>query len=136
FRVDTNGNQLPYVDKLVIEYAANAEVENLKVTSGQVHVAGLDLQLVNYPVLKQGEQAGGYKVTLASSERGADLAIAFNQNHPDPVLKKIFGEVRFRQAMSVGINRGEINELIFLGQAAPRQATINESASFYKKEWG
>jgi peptide/nickel transport system substrate-binding protein len=136
FRVDTEGNQLPYVDKLVVEYAANAEVENLKVTSGQVHAAGLDLQLVNYPVLKQSEQQGNYKVTLAFSERGADVAIAFNQNHPDPVLKKIFGDLKFRQAMSLGINRGEINELIFLGQAAPRQGTINETASFYKKEWG
>ncbi len=135
FRVDTDGNQLPYVDKMVIEYVANAEVENLKVTSGQVHVAGLDLQLVNYPVLKQGEAQGKYKVTLAYSERGADVAVAFNQNHPDPVLKKIFGDVKFRQAMSLGINRGEINELIFLGQAAPRQGTINETASFYKKEW-
>ncbi|HZQ99603.1 MAG TPA: ABC transporter substrate-binding protein [Chloroflexota bacterium] len=135
FRVDTDGNQLPYVDKLVIEYASNSEVENLKVTSGQVHIAGLDLQLVNYPVLKQGEAQGNYKVYLTTSERGADVAIAFNQNHPDPVLKKIFGDVRWRQAMSLGINRGEINELVFLGQAQPRQATINETASFYKKEW-
>jgi peptide/nickel transport system substrate-binding protein len=135
WRVDTDGNQLPYVDKLVIEYAANAEVENLKVTSGQVHVAGLDLQLVNYPVLKQSEAQGNYKVHLAASERGADVAVAFNQNHADPVLKQIFGDVRFRQAMSVGINRGEINELVFLGQASPQQGTINEQASFFKKEW-
>lgn len=136
FKVDTDGNQLPYVDKLAIEYSANAEVVNLKTTSGQLSVAGFDLLIANYPVLKQSEAQGGYKAYLAYSERGADVALAPNQNHPDPVLKKLFGDVRFRQALSVGINRGEINELVFLGQGTPRQATINESASFYKKEWG
>jgi peptide/nickel transport system substrate-binding protein len=63
------------------------------------------------------------------------VAIAPNQLHPDPVMKQLFGDVRFRQALSLAINRDEINELVFLGQGTPRQATINESASFFKKEW-
>jgi peptide/nickel transport system substrate-binding protein len=136
FKVDTDGNQLPYIDRLVVDYATGPDVVNLKTVSGQLSVAGLDLLLANYPVLKQSEQQGGYKVTLVHSERGADVALALNQNHPDPVLKAIFNDVRFRQALSLGIDRSEINELVFLGQAIPRQATINESASFYKKEWG
>jgi peptide/nickel transport system substrate-binding protein len=135
FKVDTAGNQLPYADKVQVEYVANLEVANLKAISGELSVSGLDLLLVNYPVLKQSEKAGNYTVRLVNSERGADVAIALNQNHPDPVLKKIFGDVRFRQAISVAINRNEINELVFLGQGVPRQATINETASFFKKEW-
>jgi peptide/nickel transport system substrate-binding protein len=136
FKVDTEGNQLPYIDRLVVDYATGSDVVNLKTISGQLSVAGMDLLLANYPVLKQAEQQGGYKVTLVRTERGADVALALNQNHPDPVLKTIFNNVRFRQALSLGIDRGEINELVFLGQATPRQATINESASIYKKEWG
>lgn len=136
WKVDTDGNQLPYIDKSVVEYAANLDVANLKAVSGAVSVSGLDLQLINFPVLKQGEAAGGYIVKTVYSERGADVAIAFNQAHKDPVIKKIFGDVKFRQAVSVAINRKEINDLVFLGQGTPRQATINESASFYKKEWG
>jgi len=135
FKVDTAGNQLPYVDKVQVDYASNADVVNLKAVSGQLSAAGLDLQLANFPVLKNGEKAGGYTVTTVYSERGADVAIALNQNHPDPVMKKIFNDVRFRQALSLAINRSEINELIFLGQGVLRQATINESASFFKKEW-
>jgi peptide/nickel transport system substrate-binding protein len=86
-------------------------------------------------VLKENEQGGDYTVKLVYSERGSDVAIALNQIHPDPVVKEIFGDVRFRQALSVSINRDEINELVFLGQGVPRQATINESASFFKQEW-
>ena len=136
FKVDTEGNQLPYVDKLVVEYVQNLEAMNLKAISGQLSVAGLDLLLQSFPVLKNGEQQGGYKVHTVYSERGADVALALNQNHPDPVLKKLFGDVKFRQALSLGIDRDEINELVFLGQGTPRQATVNETASFYKKEWG
>ncbi|HEY9076071.1 MAG TPA: ABC transporter substrate-binding protein [Anaerolineaceae bacterium] len=135
FKVDTSNNQLPYIDKCVVEYVANLDLANLKAVSGEVTVSGLDLLLINNPVLKKGEQAGNYTVKMFYSERGADVALALNQLHKDPVLKQIFGDVRFRQALSLGIDRNEINELVFLGQGVPRQATINESASFFKKEW-
>ena len=135
FKVDTEGNQLPYVDNITISYASDAEVMNLMAISGELSVAGLDLQIINYPVIREGEEGGGYATTLVYSERGADVALAFNQNHPDPALKAIFGDLRFRQAMSLAMNREEINELVFLGQGTIRQATINESASYFKQEW-
>ncbi|MGH2562204.1 MAG: ABC transporter substrate-binding protein, partial [Thermomicrobiales bacterium] len=135
FKVDTEGNQLPYVDRVTITYAGDPEVMNLMAISGEISVAGLDMQIINFPVIKDGEASGGYTTTLVYSERGADVALAFNQNHPDPALKSIFADVRFRQALSLAINREEINELVFLGQGTIRQATINESASFFKQEW-
>jgi len=135
FKVDTEGNQLPYVDYMTVEYASSAEVMNFKAVSGELSVAGLDLQLVNYPLIRTGQEAGGYSIKLVFSERGADVAIAFNQVHPDPVMQALFSDVRFRQALSMGMNRNEINELVFLGQGTMRQATINESASFFKPEW-
>jgi len=135
WKVDTEGNQLPYVDKCTVEYVSNLDVANLKAISGEISVSGLDLLLINYPVIKQSEKAGDYTIKMVYSERGADVAVALNQLHPDPVYKQIFGDVRFRQALSMALNRDEINELVFLGQGTPRQATINESASFFKKEW-
>ena len=135
FKVDTAGNQLPYVDAVAVTYASNPEVMNLMAISGELSVAGLDLQLINYPLIRDGEATGDYTTKLVYSERGADVAIAFNQNHADPVLNALFTDVRFRQAMSLAINREEINEIVFLGQGALRQATINSSASFFKQEW-
>lgn len=135
FKVDTEGNQLPYVDRVVVDYAGDAEIMNLRAISGELSVAGLDLQLINYPVIRNGEEAGDYTTTLVFSERGADVALAFNQEHPDPILYELFRDVRFRQAMSLGINREEINEIVFLGQGTIRQATVNETASFFEQEW-
>jgi peptide/nickel transport system substrate-binding protein len=136
WKVDSEGSQLPYIDEVVIDYANDIELANLRAVSGEMSVAGLDLLLSNYPVVKRGEEDGNYRAFLASSERGSDIAIAFNQEHKDPVLKRIFNDVRFRQAASVAIDREEINNLIFLEQSTPRQATINETATFYKPEWG
>ena len=133
---DTEGNQLPYIDNASVEFVSNMEMMNLKAVSGELSMAGLDLLLANYPVLKEGEGAGNYRIQMVHSERGTDVALGFNQNHPDPVIKEIFNDVRFRQACSVAINRDEINELVFLGQGTPRQATINQTATFYKPEWG
>lgn len=134
-KVDTEGNQLPYVDFMTVEYTSNAEVMNLKAVSGELSVAGLDIQLLNYPIIRRGEEAGNYTTKLVYSERGADVAIAFNPLHPDPVLAALYSDVRFRQALSMGINRNEINELVFLGQGTPRQATVNETASFFDPKW-
>jgi peptide/nickel transport system substrate-binding protein len=99
-------------------------------------VAGRDLLLQSFPVLKENESKGNYSLHTVYNEQGSDVAIAFNMIHPDPVLNKIFGDVRWRQAMSLAVDRDEINELVFLGQGTPRQATINSSAKFYKDEWG
>ena len=132
WKVDSEGNQLPYVDKCTVEYVANLDVANLKAISGEVSVSGLDLLLINYPVLKDSEQSGDYSIRLVYSERGADVAVALNQVHPDPELAKIFGDVRFRQAMSAAINRDEINELVFLGEARrarPRSTKARLSSS-------
>jgi peptide/nickel transport system substrate-binding protein len=135
FKVDTEGNQLPYIDAMTVEYTSNAEVMNLKAVSGELSVAGLDIQLLNYPIIRRGEEAGGYTTKLVYSERGSDVSIALNPLHPDPVLAELFSDVRFRQALSLGIDREEINELVFLGQGTPRQATINETASFFDPAW-
>lgn len=134
--VDTAGNQLPYIDSITVEFVSNLEVMNLKALSGELTVAGMDLLLKNYPLLKDGEKKGNYRVILATSTKPADVSFTVNLNHPDPVLRKIFQDVRFRQALSLGINRDEINELVFLGLGVPCQATVLPSCSFYKEEWG
>jgi len=52
------------------------------------------------------------------------------------VLRETFRDKRFRQAVSVAIDRAEINDLVFLGQGRPLQAVCHPSCSYYKEEWG
>ncbi len=123
--VDTAGNQLPYIDEIDEKYVPEKEVQNLKLVNGEVTYKIQALFIEDYPLLKENEKKGGYTVDLAAG-LGTNVFYAFNVTHKDPVLRKIFGDLRFRQAMSLAINREEINELVYLGQGEPMQATPAE----------
>ena len=84
FKVDTEGNQLPYVDYVTIDYAGDPEIMNLRAISGELSVAGLDLQLINYPVIRDGEESGGYTTTLVYSERGLRRRSCLQPGAPGP----------------------------------------------------
>ncbi len=132
--VDTAGNQLPYIDRIVIQIV-NQEVYSLKIISGEADVAYVHVSLADYPLYKENEEQGGYRVVAIPGILGANPVLSINQNHPDPVLGALFQDVRFRQALSVAVNREEINETLFFGLGTPRQATVLPSVSFYKEEW-
>jgi peptide/nickel transport system substrate-binding protein len=135
WKVDTEGNQLPYINRVVVNYAADQNVVNLQAMTGELSIAGLDLLLINYPELKANERQGNYTVHLVYSEKTAEVAFAFNQIHPDPALNELFTKPQFRKAISMGINREEINNVVFLGQGTIMQATINPTASFFEQSW-
>ena len=133
--VDTAGNQLPYVDRWIGVYVSNKEVLNMKLISGELDLAGRNTDLSDYTLFKENEKKGDYRVLLYTSGLASEIAYAFNQNHKDPVLRKIFQDKRFRQAMSLAINREEISVFIYKGFANPVQATVLPTCSYFKKEW-
>jgi len=133
--VDPAGNQLPYIDRIV-SHIVSPEVYQMKVISGEADVAFCGTSVSNYSLYKENEESGGYRVISIPGGGGADVGFGVNQNHSDPAIRKIYQDVRFRRALSLAINREEINEVSFFGMAVPRQATVLPSASYYKEEWG
>jgi len=132
--VDTAGNQLPYIDKLNAVFTPSRETIVMKLVSGELDYSGF-LEVPDYTLLKENEKKGGYTVYLWPSTLPAEAALGFNLNHKDPVKREIFQDVRFRRAMSLAINREEINQMVFLGQGVPMQATVHPDCSFFKEEW-
>ncbi len=122
FMVDTAGNQLPYINEQDELYIPDPEVRNLKITNGEVDYKVQSISIIDYPLYKDHEADGDYTVSLGSGV-GANLFYGFNLTHEDEGLREIFNDLRFRQAMSIAINRDEIVELIYLGQAEPMQAS-------------
>jgi len=136
WKVDTAGNQLPYAESEVRLLTGNLETTILKIKNGEIDFGSQQLQLKDYPVLKQGETAGNYRALLWQGVTGADHRFQVNLTVKDPVLNKIFNDVRFRQALSLAINRDEINEAIFFGRGTPRQFTAPPSSSYYEESYG
>ncbi len=135
--VDQAGNQLPYADRLVVDIIENEEVATMKLLGGELTHGGyaIGMKMENYTLYKENEKNGNYHVELWDTPLPAVVAFAFNLDHPDPVLREIFRDVRFRRAMSLAINRDEINEFAYLGTGTPMQATVHPSCSYYKEEW-
>jgi len=122
YAVDTSGQQLPYINEMSELFIEDSQVTNLRITNGEVDYKTQALTIADFPVLKDNQDGGNYKVQLAPSA-GTNVFYAFNLAIADPALNAAFNDVRFREAFSLSLNRDEINDLIFFGQGIPQQST-------------
>lgn len=135
WKVDTAGNQLPYIDKLAVIVVATSEMIPGKIVTGEVDHEGIFILPEDYPFLKKNEKKGHYRVLLWQGDDYTHIGFSFNETVKDPIKRRIFQDVRFRRAMSLAIDREEINDLIFLGLAKPGQCAPFLSFSYYKEGW-
>lgn len=133
FKVDTAGNQLPYTDTLRRILVEDLQVQDLKAIAGEYSHYGWGT-LLSYPTYRENEAAGGYRTATAEYSRGNEYSVMFNFTTENLPLREIFWDVRFRQAMSVAINRDEINELIYFGLANASQNAPVPTSLFYE-DW-
>lgn len=133
WKVDAKGQQLPYVDSIHSEYVGNPEARNLKYIAGEVDFASTPLE--NAPVMLANRKKSKYSVRLWVENQGTRVTYFFNQTFPDPELRALFRDLRFRMAASLAINREEINDILYYGKCIPRQCTVNRACSYYEPEF-
>ena len=120
--VDPDGNQLPYLDEVRFTFFADIQALNLAAIAGEFDMQERHIQMTNYPVFKENEKSGKYRVITWPTFGGADAVVAFNTSYKaDPELGKLFATKDFRVALSHAINRDQIKESVFLGLGEPRQ---------------
>jgi peptide/nickel transport system substrate-binding protein len=137
YKVDTAGQQLPYIDTVVATNFTDTGTLALKMVAGEYDYQDWGTSVADYPALVDGADQGNYQVFLAPSLWTSIAAYSVNQNYTgDLADAEILRDVRFRQALSVALNREEINQVVALGQGMPFQATVHPSASYYNEEWG
>ena len=113
-RVDPTGQQLPYVDRIIMDVAAGG-LFAAKANAGEVDLLFRGLSMSDIPILKEGEQAKGYRTLLWPYARGIELALYPNLNTADPVWRTLNRDVRFRRALSLGIDRKTLNNALLFG---------------------
>lgn len=133
WKTDPDGRQLPYIDRVHSTTVSKEEPRNLLFVSGDVDFAGQYARIENAPLFLSGRKRGRYDVYFYEENMGTRVAYYFNQTHPDPVLRKIFQDKRFRIAMSHAINREEINEIVYFGRGKPKQDTVSPVSEFHDK---
>lgn len=137
YKVDIEGNQLPYIDRVTATIFNDAGTLALKMVAGEYDYQDWSTSMADYPAFVEGAGQGNYEVFLAPSLWTSIAAYSVNQQYTgDEADAAILQDVRFRQALSVGINREELNEIVALGQGQVFQATVYPNAPYYKEEWG
>jgi peptide/nickel transport system substrate-binding protein len=133
-RVDEWGRQLPYIDQVAITIVDKSLIA-AKAGSGESDLQGRNLSLTDYTFLKESETRQNYKVYLWGKGTGSQTAIFPNLNSSDPVWRELVRDVRFRRALSLGINRHEINQVIYFGLANESNNTVLPGSPLYKPEY-
>ncbi len=118
--VDPEGNQLPYIDEVRFTFYADKEALNLAAVAGEIDFQGRHINMGSYPVLKENEETGNYRVVTWPTFGGSDAVVMFNQTWEGPEAVA-FQNKDFRIALSHAIDREAIKELSFFGLGEARQ---------------
>lgn len=118
--IDPAGNQLPYIDEVRFTFYADKEALNLAAVAGEIDFQGRHINMGSYPVLKENEDNGNYRVVTWPTFGGSDAVVMFNQTWEGPEAAA-FQNKDFRVALSHAIDREAIKELSFFGLGESRQ---------------
>lgn len=126
WKVDKEGNQLPYIDYLKVQLVNDPEAATLKIINGECDLVRRGVAAANVPLYKQHADEKGYNVLLLKQH--ASLAEVFlNLTNNDPNWRNVVRDVRFRKAVSLAIDHERIIDAIYFGLAGPpRIIPLNE----------
>ncbi len=133
-RVDPAGRQLPYIDRVILEVVDDKLIP-VKTGSGETDLQCRGLVFKDYTFLKQSESHSHLKTMLWQTARGADLALYPNLNVADPVWRKLFRDVRFRRALSLGIKRDDINQTFYFGLGIGGNNSVLPTSPLFKPDY-
>lgn len=135
WKVDPEGNQLPYIDRLVYPIVESVEVQVLKALAGEVDMQDRHIATPgNKAAFFDGKEAGDYDFFTVDYAWETPVSIGLNLAHPDENLRAIFLEKDFRIALSVAMNRQEIIDILYVGDGEPRQpAPLAESPWYHEQ---
>ena len=135
WKVDAEGNQLPYIDGVRVHKASNITTVNAKIITGEEDFNGFHTSLQQLTTYKQYEEQGDYRILLYNGTFGTEVLIQFNQTWEDPVWQQLARDVRFRRAMSLAIDRDEINNTLYFGLGEPRNTSVLSNSVAYEEEF-
>ncbi len=136
WKVDTHGNQLPYIDSIVSDLQAESQTIVLKAIAGEIDMQERSLGgMQNSVLLLASASQGKYRLVPKTSTASVGLLLAPNLNCKDPVMQKILADRRFRIALSHAINRKELNKIVYRGRGIPRQAAPLPESEFYSASY-
>ncbi len=137
FGVDPAGNQLPYLDRVQFDIKSR-ELLDIAASRGDFSLQ-TGIIPTNYTMMMEHRESGGYELRHWTIGDGSSTIIFPNMNlrydPDDPIgVQKValLREARFRQALSLAINREEVIEVEYSGMAEAVQAGPGPESLFHE----
>ena len=132
FKVDAKGQQLPYCDSIVFtKYSAEGQ-DQLDFRSGKLDMIEVAMQDIASILADMGDQA--VLRQFASVDWGG-VKVTFNYTHTDKHYSELFHNIKFREAISIAVDRAQVSELLSDGFLLPGQCAPQEGNFGYDEEW-
>lgn len=132
WKVDVQGQQLPYCDSIVYTKTSDAGQDQLMFRSGEVDILGVAMQDIASILADMGDKA---VLRSFSSVDWGGVKVTFNYTHTDPNYANLFNNIKFRQAISIAVDRDQVSELLSDGFLLPGQCAPQEGNIGYDEEW-
>jgi len=129
YAVDTEGNQLPYIDRIDEIQVEDAEVQKLTIMQGGVdYIHFHKLALADVSVLQDSQQAGDYEVRFWDSGSGTGQMYFWNHDVQDENLRALYRDVRFKRALSHALDRATIQRVVYYNTGFPTTGSMSPKA--------
>jgi peptide/nickel transport system substrate-binding protein len=134
WKVDPQGNQLPYLDRIVYQMVSDPQVLLLKAMQGEIDLMDQYIATpANRAVLYDAQQQGGFGFYTLNSTETNEMVFQLNLNHPDEAKRKLFNNRDFRAALSMSLDRQAIIDTVFIGQGTVSQPAIRPEDPLYNE---
>ncbi|WP_300299155.1 ABC transporter substrate-binding protein [Ferrovibrio sp.] len=133
-RIDANGRQLPYIDRVIFNQA-DTKLIPAKAGAGEADLQFRNISFNNFTFLKENEKRAGYRTLLWRTAKGSHFTLYPNLNANDPIWRQLLRDVRFRHALSLAIDRQAINESLYFGLAIESNNTVLPDSPLFKPEY-
>ena len=135
WKVDPEGNQLPYIDRLTMRVSESTEEITLMALNGEIDFSDRHITTVaNQPIFFDGQEQGNYRLGKEVYAFSNTTVLQLNFNHPDEAMRELIHNKDFRIGLSHGINRQEIIDAVYTSQGEPYQVAPRPESQFYDEE--
>lgn len=151
WRVDTAGNQLPYIDEIAVEIVSDEQTRILNCSQGKYDTAFRICGSPNeIPFLMENSEKGGYRL-LENYMNGAGAWPGYmvnqdyvegGKNYDDDTpehaaeIRDVLRNDKFRQALSAGFDRQRVIDVVWGGIGEVKNTTISPQSWHFAGDEG
>jgi peptide/nickel transport system substrate-binding protein len=132
WKIDKSGNRLPYLDEITFLFVANADAEAIRFQAGDTDIINR-LSAEDYLVLQKSQSQEFHLEDIGSSLEFNFLLFNLNSSLPAQLSQKQlwFRDVKFRQAVSLSIDREAMTRVVYRGRGTPLWTPVTPANNFW-----